>query len=99
MNVCIVEFYINMHERRSALEKGRSYKNPFDKGWRKNLTRVFGSDGKIMLTHMYVYVFLLLPLRTYTRSYGFVLPVLEAADSDKSCTTTTRISSNHQEKG
>ena len=46
---CTVEFYINIHERRQALESGRVYKNPFNEGWRKNLMRVFGNDGMLFL--------------------------------------------------
>jgi hypothetical protein len=31
-----------MEERREAKRYNRTFKNPFDKGWRKNLRRVFG---------------------------------------------------------
>ena len=41
-NQTTIEFYINMEERSEARAKGVVYKNPFDKGWRKNLLRVFG---------------------------------------------------------
>ena len=44
-NQTTIEFYINMEERAEAKEQGRTYKNPFDKGWRKNLRRVFGGGG------------------------------------------------------
>ncbi len=37
-----IEFYINIEETRTAWQEGRLFKNPFDKGWRKNLRRVFG---------------------------------------------------------
>jgi palmitoyltransferase len=43
-NQTTIEFYINMEERADAKEMGLVFKNPFDKGWRKNLKRVFG-DG------------------------------------------------------
>ncbi len=41
-NQTTLEFYINWEERREAKEQGYVFKNPFDKGWRKNLIRVFG---------------------------------------------------------
>ena len=59
-NQTTVEFYINMHEKRDALEKGKTYKNPFDKGWRKNLLRVFGDDGVDLLC---LYFKLMSPMR------------------------------------
>lgn len=37
-----IEFYINFEEAREAKAKGLTYKNPFDRGMRKNLRRVFG---------------------------------------------------------
>jgi palmitoyltransferase len=44
-NQTTIEFYINMEERAEAKEGGYTYKNPFDKGWRKNLRRVFGEGS------------------------------------------------------
>ena len=41
-NQTTIEFYINYDEGREAKQRGETYKNPFDKGWRKNLRRVFG---------------------------------------------------------
>jgi hypothetical protein len=41
-NQTTIEFYINYDEGREAKARGETYKNPFDKGWRKNLRRVFG---------------------------------------------------------
>lgn len=41
-NQTTIEFYINMEERSEARARGATYKNPFDKGWRKNVLRVFG---------------------------------------------------------
>jgi len=41
-NQTTIEFYINMEERSEAKAAGLVFKNPFDKGWRKNLIRVFG---------------------------------------------------------
>lgn len=43
-NQTTIEFYINMDEGQQAKERGEKFKNPFDRGWRKNLIRVFG-DG------------------------------------------------------
>jgi len=37
-----LELYINFDEAREAKTNGTFYKNPFDKGLRKNLRRVFG---------------------------------------------------------
>lgn len=37
-----IEFYINYENRSAAKSLGILYRNPFDEGWRKNLTRVFG---------------------------------------------------------
>lgn len=42
-NQTTIEFYINLEERSDARQRGAVFKNPFDKGWRKNLTRVFGN--------------------------------------------------------
>jgi hypothetical protein len=42
-NQTTIEFYINMEERSDAKHRGHVFKNPFDKGWRKNLSRVFGN--------------------------------------------------------
>jgi palmitoyltransferase len=44
-NQTTIEFYINIEERMEAKEAGYTYKNPFDKGWRKNLSRVFGAGS------------------------------------------------------
>jgi palmitoyltransferase len=44
-NQTTIEFYINMEERADAKEQGLTFRNPFDKGWRKNLRRVFGSGA------------------------------------------------------
>ncbi len=41
-NQTTLEFYINMDERSDAKSRGEVYKNPYDRGWRKNLLRVFG---------------------------------------------------------
>ena len=49
-NQTTIEFYINMEERAEAKEAGTIYKNPFDKGWRKNLRRVFGEGSLCRLT-------------------------------------------------
>ena len=43
-NQTTIEFYINMDERSYAKSKGETFKNPFNKGWRKNMMRIFG-DG------------------------------------------------------
>jgi palmitoyltransferase len=43
-NQTTIEFYINIENRADAKEEGKEYKNPFDKGWRKNLKRVFGNE-------------------------------------------------------
>ena len=37
-----IEFYINLEEGRDARLNNRTFKNPYDKGWRRNLRRVFG---------------------------------------------------------
>ena len=44
-NQTTIEFYINMEERSDARQRGAVFRNPFDKGWRKNLVRVFGDVG------------------------------------------------------
>ena len=43
-NQTTIEFYINLDEASHAKSQGEKYKNPFDKGWRRNLTRVFGDS-------------------------------------------------------
>lgn len=48
-NQTTVEFYVNMHEKRDAIERGEVYKNPFDNGWKKNLGRVFGDDSQLLV--------------------------------------------------
>ena len=37
-----IEFYINLEEGREARLNNKTFKNPYDKGWRRNLRRVFG---------------------------------------------------------
>jgi hypothetical protein len=41
-DIVFVEFYINWDNASQARKMGLTYKNPFDKGLRKNLRRVFG---------------------------------------------------------
>lgn len=41
-NQTTIEFYLNMEERSDAKLRNETFKNPYDKGWRKNLRRVFG---------------------------------------------------------
>lgn len=41
-NQTTIEFYINIEEKHDAKQRGALFKNPFDKGWKKNLMRVFG---------------------------------------------------------
>ena len=48
-NQLTVEYFSNALEASSALEEGREWRNPFDKGWRRNLRRVFGHRGPAML--------------------------------------------------
>ena len=51
-NQTTIEFYINMEERHEAKQRGLVFKNPFDKGWRKNLIRVFGDVGLVQTLMM-----------------------------------------------
>ena len=41
-NQTTIEFYINLEEKSDARDNNLAFKNPFDKGWRKNMMRVFG---------------------------------------------------------
>ena len=73
-NQTTIEFYINMDESRHAKSQGDTFKNPFDKGWRKNLVRVFG-DGPW-------YSYLMISLRSPIASeYGLYPPVKNLAHS------------------
>lgn len=48
-NQTTIEVYENYEWKSDALEHGEVFKNPYDKGWRKNLRRIFG-DHSIMLS-------------------------------------------------
>lgn len=62
-----IEFYMNFDAATEAKSRGQSFRNPFDRGWRKNLKRIIG-DKNIL--------FLLLPVKVEPSGpeYPFELP-------------------------
>jgi len=44
-NQTTVEYFSNALDKRDAEDEGRLWRNPFHKGWRKNIRRVFGDRG------------------------------------------------------
>jgi hypothetical protein len=64
-NQSTVEYFSNALDASTAIEEGREWRNPFDRGWRRNLRRVFGRRGPALL--------LLLPLE-WSQCRRFVPP-------------------------